>query len=317
MDPLYAEETAGSAVSRGTSVKDRASQFEHQAQASSSRPRPLPVYIPRARSTSALRISRKTSGIPPSNVRRVPVPSTEPVERTAVYEPDEVSPRTRRTPPELKRGKGSAKRMIQQWESLPTTPAAEEIRPRGTTPMSARVMRRDYLDHKPLPVPQANPIPAVTPPHRYSPGRNPQSSPARTAYVPSPLQHLQTPTNTHNRIRSSTLTPSPSSHSLSPSPGEKRKKGGRSPLKEMLNVFGGGIQAMGRKAMGKGKEKAGTRAVDVFGVGSGEDPWGDGGNRLGTNGLPGGIVFSDRMGDQEMVGRASDDPNVRLRVATT
>ena len=39
-----------------------------------------------------------------------------------------------------------------------------------------------------------------------------------------------------------------------------------------------------------------------------DDRWGI--DRLGTNGLPGGIVFSDRMGDQEMDGRGILNPNV-------
>ncbi len=326
MDPMYASDTSGSAVSRGPSVKDRASIFEQQVQASSSRPRPLPlpVVTPRTRSTSPLRMSRKTSArtamSAPFNVRHVPVPSIAPVERTGQArddydDHDEISPRTPRTPPDLKRGKGSAKRMIQQWESRPATPI-EERRPPFIAPMSARTLSKEHLDQKPLPVPRATTIPAASstyssPLYNYSPGRSNQGSPARTAYVPSPLQHLQTPTHAHSRKRPSTLTPSPSSYSLSPSPsGEKRKKGGPSPLKEILNVFGGGIHAIGRKARGKVKEKTGGRGRESFPRTSRDESWNGGMDRIGTNGLPGGIVFSDRMGDREMDGRAPDDPNV-------
>ena len=291
-------------------MRDRASQFENQAQASSSRSRPLPVPSPRPRSTSPLHFNRDVSPITPYKARRIPVPSTAPG-RTAqpVEDPDEASPR--RTPPELKRGQGSAKRMIQQWECLPASPQTGDRRPPRPPAMTARVMSREYLDQKPLPTPQATAIPASYQSHNHSPGRNQQYSPARTPYVPSPLQHLQTPIN--SRKRSATLTPSPSSQSLSPSPGEKRKKGGgRSPLKEMLTVFGGGIQAIGRKARGKGKDKGGGRGS--FGAGLRDDSWDEGMNRIGTNGLPGGIVYSDRMGDQEMDGRSSEDPSVSPRI---
>ena len=67
----------------------------------------------------------------------------------------------------------------------------------------------------------------------------------------------------------------------------------------MLNVFGGG--GFGKKAKGKGKEKF-RRDLHMEMHG--------GPGRMGSNGLPGGIVFRDRMGDQEMDGRESGDPNV-------
>ena len=302
-DIRYVEESETGPLSRGPSVRDRATQFEQQAQASSSRFRPLPAPTPRTRSTSPLRINRKISGTTPTHVRYIPMPSTAPSEH--VYDgSDAASPCVLRSSAELKRGKGSAKRMIQQWESLPNTPSTEETRISRSMAMSTSSLSREYLDQKPLPVPRANAIPAESATYEYSPVR----SPARTAYVPSPLQHLQTPSNLYSRKRSSTLTPSPSSQSLSPSPsGDKRKKGGRSPLKEILNVFGGGIQAIGRRAKGKGK----GRGRDSVGTAN-EDFWGGSSDRLGTNGLPGGIVFSDRMGDQEMDGRLSIDPNVRF-----
>ena len=301
MDLRYVEESATRPLSRGPSVRDRASKFEQQAQESSSRFRPLPVPTPRTRSTSPLRINRHVTGTTPTNARRNPMPSTAPLDIMGDGS-DAASPCSRRPSAELTRGKSSAKRMIQQWESLPNTPAGQASR---STPMSTTFLSREYLDQKPLPVPRANAVPAASANYEYSPVR----SPARTAYIPSPLHHLQTPSHQYSRKRSSTLTPSPSSNSLSPSPsGEKRKKGGRSPLKEILNVFGGGIQAIGRKAKGKGK----GRGRDSFGTAN-EDPWGASTDRvrLGTSGLPGGIVFSDRMGDQEMEGRLSVNPNVR------
>ncbi|KAK4689185.1 hypothetical protein P7C73_g942, partial [Tremellales sp. Uapishka_1] len=310
--------TVGNEVLRGPSVRDRASRFEQSSQPSGSKPPPAT----RTRSTSPLRFRRKTSHSAMTSdaqtPRRLPVPSTAPARRSAhVYEEPEsleLEPGRKRTPPELKRGTGSAKRMIQQWErSLPGTPM-EEVQPRypggseRSTPMSARAMSREYLDQKPLPLPRATTIPASSPHSTASPGlgRPLPSSRARTSYAPSPLQHLQTPTQ--QRKRSSTMTSSPSGWSLSPSPSgeKKRKQGGRSPLRELLGVFGGGIQAMGRKAKGKGKDNSGRG--DAFGVRGGEGGWVEDMSRVGSNGLPGGIVFSDRMGDQEMDARL--DPNV-------
>ncbi|WVQ95137.1 hypothetical protein IAU59_002231 [Kwoniella sp. CBS 9459] len=327
MEDRYAEERPkrnSMDLSRGPSVRDRASQFE---QASSSttpysttprgRPLPMPTVIGeginmgRTRSTSPLRINRKASStVTPIQVRRIPVPATAPVERmstqrrTFEFETADSTPvpSDRLPAAELKRGTGSAKRMIQQWESLPSTPTTLQPRFPSSAPMSKRVMSREYLDQKPLPIPRASPLPTSS--YHSSPGPS-HGSPARKTYAPSPLQHLQTPTQP-SRKRAATLSPSVSSYSLSPSPSnEKRKKGGRSPLKEMLNKFGGGIQAIGRKAKGKGKEKVYERP-ESFG-------WSDGGSvdeRLGTNGLPGGIVFSDRMGEEEMGNKVINDPNV-------
>ncbi|WVF67489.1 hypothetical protein IAT40_002245 [Kwoniella sp. CBS 6097] len=323
MEDRYAEERprmTSMDLSRGPSVRDRASQFE-QASSSTSTPRGRPLPMPtaigdgigmgRTRSTSPLRINRKTSSnVTPTQVRRIPVPATAPVERMSTqrrtYEFENADsspvPSERMPPAELKRGSGSAKRMIQQWESLPSTPTTLQPRFPSSAPMGKRVMSREYLDQKPLPIPRANPLPTSS--YHSSPGPS-HGSPARTTYAPSPLQHLQTPTQP-NRKRAATLSPSVSSYSLSPSPSnEKRKKGGRSPLKEMLNKFGGGIQAIGRKAKGKSKEKIYERP-ESFG-------WSDGGSvdeRLGTNGLPGGIVFSDRMGEEEMGNNGFSDPNV-------
>ncbi|WWD19242.1 hypothetical protein CI109_103700 [Kwoniella shandongensis] len=352
MDSRYADEgprRRSIELGRGPSVKDRASIFEQGRQQQSDSPvpgsrgrrLPLPVLPPpmdRTRSTSPLRITRRVSSntgngsitpTTPTNARRVPVPATAPVQRTTLRdEGNERLAPAQANSPELKRGTGSAKRMIQQWESLPGTPTAVmERRPRfppgsGSvgmgSPHSARVMSREYLEQKPLPIPRATPIPASSPSNytytHSAPGPSHHHSPAsRTTYAPSPLQHLQTPTQP-NRKRSNTLTPSPSSYSLSPSPsgGEKRKKmGGRSPLKEMMNLFGGGMQAISRKAKGKSKDKGfgygyGMGRSESFGLGddSGSE------ERLGTNGLPGGIVFSDRMGEEEMNGKEPLDPNV-------
>ena len=79
-------------------------------------------------------------------------------------------------------------------------------------------------------------------------------------------------------------------------------------MKDILNKFGGGIQAIGRKAKGKGKDKSGGLGRDPFSVNNDEDAWRTM-DRLGTNGLPGGIVFRDRMGDSEMVDRSTDNQN--------
>jgi hypothetical protein len=84
-------------------------------------------------------------------------------------------------------------------------------------------------------------------------------------------------------------------------------------LKDMLNVFGGGIRDLGRKAKGKAKDK-GRKRGESFGSGN-MGSWDDGLERMGSNGLPGGIVFSDRMGDQEMDGRSLANPTVSLDLA--
>ena len=267
----------GSDVSRGPSVRMRASQFEQQAEASSSRLPPMPP-MNRTRSTSPLRINKTGLGVPstPSRPRRIPVPSTAPPRAGQLYAqlPGPSPPRTR-SPPRLHRG--TTRRMVQQWESLPTTPASNRV-------VSSNITR-EYLDKKPLPSPGANPSPRSTPGYRFP------NSPARNAYLTSPSQHLQTPRHT-----SHSLTNSPSSWSLSPS-GEKRRKG-KSPLKDMLNVFGGGIL---RKGKGKVKERW-NKSFDSS-VPEGLD-------RMGSSGLPGGIVFRDRMGDHEMHQPKESDPNV-------
>jgi hypothetical protein len=72
-------------------------------------------------------------------------------------------------------------------------------------------------------------------------------------------------------------------------------------------MFGGGIKDLGRKVKGKD--------TDPFaGMSGGLSPikldFESGSERLGSSGLPGGIVFSDRMGDQEMSTAGPDDPNV-------
>jgi hypothetical protein len=324
MHPLYAEETRSPRrisieLARGKSVRDRAYLFETQGQASGSSPRALPQAPSRTRSTSPLRVNRKTTSqaTTPINVRRVPVPFTAPPANTA--SPYELNFTTSTGDSRgLRRGQGSTKRMVEQWESQPATPNHPRF-PQRPSPMNARVLSREYLDLKPLPVPRANPIPPSSTAYS-SPGPGlgrPTYSPARTSYVPSPLQHLQTPVQ-GNRKRSSTLTPSGSSYSLSPSPsGEKRRKnGGRSPLKEMLNVFGGGIRDLGRKAKGKGKDKD-RKSRDSFG-GDGRDfSWDGGLDRMGSNGLPGGIVFSDRMGDQEMDGKSVSDITVSSYIVSS
>lgn len=72
-------------------------------------------------------------------------------------------------------------------------------------------------------------------------------------------------------------------------------------------MFGGGIKDLGRKVKGKEKDP-------YVGMSGGLSPikldFESGSERLGSSGLPGGIVFSDRMGDQEMSTAGSDDPNV-------
>lgn len=203
--------------------------------------------------------------------------------------------------------------MIQQWESLPATPTGPS---NISSPMGNRVLSRDYLDHKPLPIPSATPIASApyTPSKQYAYSNTTyQASPSRTAFAPSPLNqyHLQTPDAGPSSRKRQSVSPSTSAYSLSPS-GEKRRKG-KSPLKDILNVFGGGIQAIGRKAKGKGKSLGMPRYGSRDTLASQHDsPWSasDSMDRLGSNGLPGGIVYSDRMGDKEMV-RRSSDPTVR------
>ncbi|WWC71362.1 uncharacterized protein I206_105317 [Kwoniella pini CBS 10737] len=331
MDERYADEKPrriSMDLSKKPSVRDRASQFEQQQQTSSSsytprgRPLPEPFEMNRTRSTSPLRITRKISSnlITPPQVRRIPVPSTAPSgklstqRRTYEFENEPSISSDRLPPARLERGSGSAKKIIQQWESLPNTPVSHRVPTSTPMGIGTRVMSKEYLDKKPLPIPRANPIPSSS---SNNAGLNyPSTSYAKSSYAPSPLQnqHLRTPTQP-NRKRAATLSPSNSSYSLSPSPsGEKRKRnGGRSPLKDMLNKFGGGIQAIGRKAKGKNKEKTFSRS-DSFG-------WEDNGfsteERLGTNGLPGGIVFSDRMGEEEMGISSEKTPSSNSNVVRT
>jgi hypothetical protein len=272
-------------IVRGPSVKSRASQFERfgqQPEASSSRMPAVPLG--RTRSTSPLRTQQLTpSPLTPTRPRRVPVPSTEPFHSTTNYAQQQTgSPSKRVSPPKLSRG--LTKNMVQKWESLPSSPATQ--RPRLTSTNYTRAQ----LD-KPLPLPST--VPRSTP---TTPSRSYPKSPSKPLYNHSPGQHLQTPQQT------SRYTPrSPSKWSLSPS-GEKRKKG-KSPLKEILNVFGGGIL---RKGRGKDTESQRWRIDHEPSVSQGLE-------RMGSNGLPGGIVFHDRMGDQEMSPRISD-PNVRPRI---
>ena len=214
-------------------------------------------------------------------------------------------------------------------------PSQHRLQP---TPNHGGQYNRDYLDRKPLPSPSnamSSPFapmpmrgqsttPENTPPgpsrlyppsplrqsqtaepssrpaYPYSPVRAVQSqpspirtglSPARYSMQPSPSKisfapnssnrHLQTPTRNQSRLDDDSPT------QWSGSPGEKKRKG-KSPLKEMFS-------AIGKRAKGKGKEKR-----ESYGSG-GYDITMDGGlKRVGSNGLPGGIVFRDRMGDQEM-----------------
>ncbi|WVR09459.1 hypothetical protein IAU60_006526 [Kwoniella sp. DSM 27419] len=319
MDERYAEEKPrriSMDLSRGPSVRDRASQWEQSnAAPSTRRPLPMPEDMARTRSTSPLRVRKVSANTTPTQTRRIPVPATAPIERlstqrrTYEFEVAESTPVPvdRLSSPRLTRGSGSARKMIQQWENnLPSTPSRSRDATSAPMGLGARTMSREYLDQKPLPIPQATPIlhPMALSPSRAGPSHS--HSPARSTYAPSPLQHLQTPTQP-NRKRSATLSPSPSSYSLSPSPsGERRKKnGGRSPLKEMLNKFGGGIQAISRKAKGKSKDKGFARSPSSLYMDDYSPE-----ERMGTNGLPGGIVFSDRMGAEEMGGASSPEADV-------
>ncbi|RXK42339.1 hypothetical protein M231_00329 [Tremella mesenterica] len=288
---------------RGVSVKDRASRFEQQAQASSSTLRPSPRLASRTRSTSPLRLNRHRSTTP-THLRRVPVPDTAPVRRmSSITSPPDnnagASNSVGGTSTELTRdnGRGSARRMIQQWEAQSPGAPQKPTMVRNDMP---RAMSRDYLDQKPLPIPKESPTPPSLTPIRAP--ALPKASPSRQPFAPSPLQHLQTPTN--NRKRSSTLTPSPSAYSLSPSPhGEKKKRySSRSPLKEILTT----VNAIKTKVKGRGKEKHLITQTSIA-WSTDEARWTNGLDRVGTNGLPDGIVYSDRMGDQEMAASEEED----------
>ena len=254
-------------LERGKSVKDRVGIWETAAAVPD---------VPRG-PTTPLRIQNKASLTPiatpgPSKARRVPVPLTEPSRKTS-YRLNSPPKST-----DLKRGTGSAKKMIQQWETQPgngsptrRTPASCVLQP------TKRTYSTEYLNGKPLPVPSATPLPSSS---LYATPSRPYHSP----------HHLATPT------RQSTNLATPNT----PSP---RKGKGKSPLKDMLDRFGGGIKDVGRKMKGKGKDRSPgyiSPAHSREDLHFWEEP------KFGSNGLPGGIVFSDRMGDQEM------GPNVSL-----
>lgn len=328
-------------LSRGPSVKDRAREFEASRSSvtpSSSRPLPSPLQSRTTSSvTTPLRINKtqstvttgpsasgsraysslgvgpspsvapayssagtgmSTSGSTPRTAKRIPVPSTVSTSKTTStkHHTDALSP-------VRSASKGATRKMIQQWESLPSTPAAAGS---ASSPTTKRVISRDYLDQKPLPIPSASAIASSGPstPNRATNSAY-QVSPARTTYAPSPLyrSHLQTPDAGPSRKRQS-VSPSGSAYSLSPS-GDKRRKG-KSPLKDMLNVFGGGIQAIGRKAKEKGRGMSRYGSRDSLASKGQDSLWSQPSERVGTNGLPGGIVYSDRMGDKEMLRRQSD-----------
>lgn len=317
---------------RGTSVKDRAKEFEASTSttttSSASRtPRPLPspmqvrttassstttpLRINKAYSTAASTtlVSASTSSPTPKTTptprKRVPVPSS-----ATIYQNERNTQSLDVGSPTRSASKVSAKKMIQQWENLPATPTTARV----SSPIGQRVLSKDYLNEKPLPIPSASAVAASTP---CTPSKSTstayQSSPARNTFAPSPSPlnqyHLQTPDAGPSRKRNS-VSPSTSAYSLSPS-GEKRRKG-KSPLKDMLNVFGGGIQAIGRKAREKGKGMSRYGSKDSLAPSKGPSSlWSDPTDRIGSNGLPGGIVYSDRMGDKEMMRRQSD-PTVRF-----
>lgn len=324
-------------LGRGPSVKDRAKEWENtpQPQAGPSKPTtpipirralPQPDFTPSSATdenrsgTAPLRVNKRPSPAPTTltptpaaQTRRVPVPATAPQQRTGYFydESENVTSHSARRSPDLKRGTGSAKKMIQQWEGRPAdgSPTRRRLPSTGQALQpSKRVYSQDYLDAKPLPVPSATPLPSS----------NYYNSPSARAYTPaqavtptkqhrpSPLQHLQTPSQQLSAYRSRSPT-SPSQYSLSTSPSSGKLKG-KSPLKDMLNKFGGGVRDVGRKMKGKSKEKFG-KSRESLGGSSREDLhfWEDPrGERLGTSGLPGGIVFNDRMGDHEMVGNQKD-----------
>lgn len=270
-------------MSRSGTVRDRASHFENQAVASSSST-PASTL-----STSPLRIKIRstTSQTPtPRKVSRVPVPRQTPPSGP------------RRASPGIKRGTGSARKMIQQWEAGPGTPTTS-VTSAGRAGVGAgsghkAVLSRDYLNAKPLPIPNVAPrTPQAqrTRPDTYKLATPPKSAPSKTSY------HLQTPQH-QTRTPRTPLSASPSSMyslNLSSSPSgnlRPKRKGGksplseRSPLKEILQVFGGGIVGRKGKGRGRGKDVSPSPSMDQF----------------GSNGLPGGIVYRDRMGDSEMSG---------------
>lgn len=317
---------ASAVLGRGKSVKDRASAWEGSTLTpttactptrnrivSAKRPLPSPTQdfgATRGGSesgTAPLRINKRPSPAPtavgpstPTPVRRVPVPATAPVLRqkgTLYDEPDAMtSLSAKRGSPPLKRGKGSARKMIQQWENLPTDGSPRRRTPSGNALQpSKRIYSREYLDAKPLPVPSATPLPTSNyySPKTYTPA--PKALTPSRSHRPSPL-HLQTPTSAYRP------TSPTSPHSLSTSPSSGKLKG-KSPLKDMLNVFGGGIRDVGRKMKARGKDRFGRSRESLGGSKDDLHFWEEPRNdRVGTSGLPGGIVFNDRMGDQEMVG---------------
>jgi hypothetical protein len=304
--------TSTTDISRGPSVRDRAKEFEGIARSPTpaslllSRPLPSPHQTqtqPRGSSstTTPLKINKANSNLTsnPRSTKRVPVPATPQAE----YSTPPVRS-SERSPSEATR-RGSTRKMIQQWETGPSTPLEP---PKLASPVARRVISRDYLDQKPLPVPKDTPAASSTALRNTMSNTSTltyHQSPSRSQYAPSPLNqyHLHTPDAAPSRKRGGDLSPSGSAYSLSPS-GEKRRNG-KSPLKDMLNIFGGGIQAIGRKARGKGKGLSTYGSKDSL-ASKNSVPWSDPMDRLGTNGLPGGIVFSDRMGDKEMMRRGSD-----------
>lgn len=264
-------------LQRSGTVRDRALQFENQAIASSS-----------TTSTSPLRIKARPSASHP--------PLTTPRKSSRVPVPRNTPPSgSRRASPALKRGAGSARKMIQQWEAAPGTPKTN-VTSAGRAGVGAGmgekvVLSREYLNDKPLPVPNPLRTPQAqkTMPSTYRLSTPPKSAPAKPSY------HLQTPQQRSYSPRTP-LGASPSSAyslNLSPSPSgnvRAKRKGGksplteRSPLKEILQVFGGGINGRRGKGKGRGKSVSPSPSMD----------------QLGSNGLPGGIVYRDRMGDTEM-----------------
>ena len=278
-------------VVRGPSVKDRASQFESQVSAARLPP-------PRTRSTSPLRINRSlvSSGPRTPTGGRLPeAPRTAPDNFKQQYEvPVSPSPRrspSRRASAQLTRGQGSTKRMVQQWEEGATT---QSYTPPAKRPLPVpESLSKDYLNKKPLPTPTPMAGPSSV---AASPSRPLPRSPARNIPSARPSNLLQTPP----AARYGSLPNSPSSWTISPS-GEKKRKTGRSPLKDMLNIFGGGKL---RKHKAKSSDKLRDQASPIEGVGG----------RFGTSGLPGGIVLRDRMGEEEMRVRPPED---QLQVSST
>jgi hypothetical protein len=328
MEDYSGQSTDGSrrpsaSLGRGPSVKDRAKVWETTPQAGSSTSKPIspggsrrPLPQSDAGSsgrTSPLRINKRPSPAPTvvtptphTPVRRILVPATAPNQRTGYFydEPEPNASLSARRSPDLKRGTGSAKKMIQQWENRPPDGSPARRRLPSTGPAlkpTKRVYSQDYLDAKPLPVPSATPLPSS---NYYSPATKPytplQVTTPTKQHRPSPLQHLQTPSHNHSAYRSTSPT-SPSQYSLSTSPSSGKMRG-KSPLKDMMTKFGGGVREVGRKMKGKSRERFG-RSKDSLSGSSREELhfWEDpSAERVGTSGLPGGIVFNDRMGDQEM-----------------